>query len=71
MLLAQESNSTLQERLSLLEREKEGGRVELESLRKNSASTGVIEQQLYSYQEECKQFKFKGIINNNNNNNTE
>ena len=63
-LLAQESNSTLQERLTLLERElrdKEGERVELESLRENSASTGALEHQLYSSQEECKQLKLKVI----------
>ena len=64
VLLAQESSSTLQERLSLLEREKEGERVELDSLRGNSASAGIMEQQLYSSQEECKQLKLKVIKSN-------
>ena len=62
MLLERENNSTLQERVSLLERElreKEGERVELESLREHSSSAGILEQQLYASEEECRQLNLK------------
>ena len=62
MLLERENNSTLQERVSLLERElreKEGERVELESLREHSSSAGILEQQLYASEEERRQLNLK------------